>query len=88
MYTLGKVLYDSRQCRHIRGKTWTSDLRPGDTLDCYHRGGVVVLEFRPGEGVLLQQLPTGYVVRLDPQHIATKIPQQGTPEYQQQFCSG
>ena len=75
MYTLGKVLYDSRLCRHIRGKTMTSELLPGNTIDCYHRGGIVALEFRSGEGVLLQHPTTGHVVRLAPQHIATAMPQ-------------
>ena len=87
MYTLGKVLYDNRLCEHIPGKTVTSNL-PGTTTDCYHRGGIVALEFRGGEGVLLAHPVTGHVVRLAPQHIATRMPRKGTPEYEQQFYNG
>ena len=77
MYTLGKVLYDNRLCEHIPGEVVTSKL-PGTTTDCYHRGGIVVLEFRGGEGVLLAHPVTSYVVRLAPQHIATRMPRQAT----------
>jgi len=64
MYTLGTILYDRNPCRHDR-----RDRDP--KKDCFHNGAEVVLVFRQGHGVLVQNA-RGLVRRLAPNSIGTE----------------
>ena len=63
MYIPGTILYDWSPCRH--------DKRDKDPAkDCFHNGAEVVLVFRRGHGVLVENA-RGYVRRLAPNSIGT-----------------